>query len=55
MIFLTEITEDDNTGLEIASTTSRYRKLTVENKNAMDFTEGSSGVVVSYLILYCGN
>ena len=39
--FLKEIAEDANTGLELASTTSRYRKLVFENKNAINFTEGN--------------
>ena len=38
--FLKEIAEDANTGLELASTTSRYRKLVFEDENAINFTEG---------------
>ena len=39
--FLKEIAEDANTGYELASTTSRYRKLVFENVNAINFTEGN--------------
>ena len=38
--FLKEIAEDANTGLELASTTSKYRKLVFEDENAINFTEG---------------
>ena len=39
--FLKEIAEDANTGYELTSTTSRYRKLVFENVNAINFTEGN--------------
>ena len=39
--FLKEIAEDAHTGFELAIPTHRYRKLVVESRNAMNYTEAA--------------